>query len=474
MKAVEKVVSFLPDAAAAAAAASGAAAGKAKPPLPKPGLTRKGKWLVVDSAGHAVSMEVSKLKMSHELGLALRDWRLLDPSLATSYPSAILAREKALVVNLEFIKCIITRARVYVTNLDDQNTLQFVEELQRRLPASPDATMPLSPSLATLTGTARQAAPAGTARGMGGRAGSGLGPPGGSEAGGSAQVVPLSSIRAPVEELPFELRALEVALDMVSLYLEGLATDLEAASHPALDALTARISTGNLERVRRIKNRMVRLTTRVETLREVLEKLLDDDEDMKDLHLTGKEQDAAEVLQRRSLRAGTVTPFDVPVPFTGATGNEEAPSPRTPRTDMSLAHSSSSSSSSSKSSLGDDPDVGTVEMLLEPYFMMVDNTHEKLQALGEYIQDTEDYINIELDSHRNDLFRLILMLTSFEVSVNMITAITGLFAMNLMLQPGVEGQGPYWQFVTISVVCGTATIVLFGGILTYCRLKGLI
>lgn len=34
---------------------------------------------------------------------------LLDPSLATSYPSAILAREKALVVNLEFVKCIITR-----------------------------------------------------------------------------------------------------------------------------------------------------------------------------------------------------------------------------------------------------------------------------------------------------------------------------------------------------------------------------
>ena len=36
----------------------------------------------------------------------------------------------------------------------------------------------------------------------------------------------------------------------------------------------------------------------------------------------------------------------------------------------------------------------------------MDNTHEKLQALGEYIQDTEDFINIELDSHRNDLFRV--------------------------------------------------------------------
>lgn len=40
--------------------------------------------------------------------MQLRDLRLLDPVLATSYPSAILARDSALVLNLEFIKCIIT------------------------------------------------------------------------------------------------------------------------------------------------------------------------------------------------------------------------------------------------------------------------------------------------------------------------------------------------------------------------------
>ena len=34
---------------------------------------------------------------------------LLDPQLATSYPSAILARERAIVVNLEYIKCIIAQ-----------------------------------------------------------------------------------------------------------------------------------------------------------------------------------------------------------------------------------------------------------------------------------------------------------------------------------------------------------------------------
>lgn len=41
--------------------------------------------------------------------------------------------------------------------------------------------------------------------------------------------------------------------------------------------------------MRRIKNRMVRLNTRVETIHELLEKLLDDDSDMKDINLTAKQ-----------------------------------------------------------------------------------------------------------------------------------------------------------------------------------------
>ena len=48
------------------------------------------------------------------------------------------------------------------------------------------------------------------------------------------------------------------------------------------------MSPGNLEALRAIKNRMVRLFTRVETIRELLERLLDDDDDMRDMNLTAK------------------------------------------------------------------------------------------------------------------------------------------------------------------------------------------
>ena len=39
--------------------------------------------------------------LTHELGIQIRDLRLLDPLMTSTYPSAILCREKALVVNLE-------------------------------------------------------------------------------------------------------------------------------------------------------------------------------------------------------------------------------------------------------------------------------------------------------------------------------------------------------------------------------------
>ncbi len=55
--------------------------------------------------------------------------------------------------------------------------------------------------------------------------------------------------------------------DQVTRHLAEQTADLEAAAHPALDALTRKVTTQTLERVRRVKTRLVRLKTRVETVR---------------------------------------------------------------------------------------------------------------------------------------------------------------------------------------------------------------
>ena len=298
------------------------------------------KWLSIDTSGNTSMVSLNKAHLTQILGVQLRDLRLLDPKLATSYPSAILCRDRSLVVNFEFIKMIVGLDKCYITNLEDESAGSFVTELQRRLTA---VSQGIAPTKSTLDLTVADAA---------------------SAAAGSSGF----------DELPFELRVLEVALDFVSQYLERLTGDLEAAAHPALDALTVKVSTDNLERVRRVKNRMVRLTTRVETLREVLEKFLDDDSDMRDMNLAAKvaresqEERAAEIA-----RHGSIQPFDVMLPATGT---------KTPGTPRSAAVTYDSEEEEEEA-------VEEVEQLLEAYFINLDNTWNKLQTLTEYIDDTE-------------------------------------------------------------------------------------
>jgi len=78
-------------------------------------------------------LQADKLSITQELGIQVRDLRLLDPAMATSYPSAILCRDKALLVNMEHIKCIITTHYLLLLNADQPSVLQFAEDIQFRL-----------------------------------------------------------------------------------------------------------------------------------------------------------------------------------------------------------------------------------------------------------------------------------------------------------------------------------------------------
>ncbi len=151
-----------------------------------PTLLAARKWVRVNKQGEANVAQADKHLRHHlqqALGVQLRDLRILDPALATSYPSAILVREKALVVNLEHIKCVISTSCVYVLNADDENVIAFIEELQRRL------------VLVAVHAPAPE---------------SGLNQPPGQ--------LDMQKLEVhPPDEMPFELRVLEVALDVVSL-----------------------------------------------------------------------------------------------------------------------------------------------------------------------------------------------------------------------------------------------------------------
>lgn len=88
-------------------------------------------WLLLDSTGQAQVVEAGKHTIMRRTGLPARDLRILDPLL--SYPSTVLGRERAIVINLEHIKAIITAHEVLLLNSRDPSVTPFVEELQRGL-----------------------------------------------------------------------------------------------------------------------------------------------------------------------------------------------------------------------------------------------------------------------------------------------------------------------------------------------------
>ncbi|XP_030975417.1 magnesium transporter MRS2-I [Quercus lobata] len=365
-------------------------------------------WILLDSRGEGTNLDVDKYAIMHRVHIHARDLRILDPLL--SYPSTILGRDKAIVLNLEHIKAIITAEEVLLRDPSDENVVPVVEELQRRLPPA-------------------NAIPQGL--------GDGKEYPGGQH-----------DVDAGEEdESPFEFRALEVALEAICSFLAARTTELETDAYPALDELTSKISSRNLDRVRKLKSAMTRLTARVQKVRDELEQLLDDDDDMADLYLSRK-------------LAGTSSP----VSGSGA-ANWFAASP-TIGSKISRA-----SRASVVTVRGDENDVEELEMLLEAYFMQIDGTLNKLTTLREYIDDTEDYINIQLDNHRNQLIQLELFLSSGTVCLSIYSLVAGIFGMNI---PYTWNNNYGYMFKWVIIVSGAICAFLFTLIISYARYKGLV
>ncbi|XP_028116854.1 magnesium transporter MRS2-I-like isoform X2 [Camellia sinensis] len=349
-------------------------------------------WILMDAEGKSTVLDVDKYAIMDRVQIHARDLRILDPLL--SYPSTILTREKAIVLNLEHIKAIITPEEVLLRDPLDDNVIPVVEELQRRLP---------------FINSIRE------------------GQEDGNELGDQQDVE-----AGEEEESPFEFRALEVALEAICSFFDARTTELETAAYPALDELTSKISTRNLDQVRKLKSAMTSLTARVQKVRDELEQLLDDDDDMADLYLSRK-------------LAGPSSP----VSGLGAANS----CPASPTIGSKKSRASRASVATFR---GDENDVEELEMLLE---------------LREFIDDTEDYINIQLDNHRNQLIQLELLLTSAGISVSLCSTMAGIFGANI---PFTWNSNHGYMFKWVVIVTVAFCTCIFILIISYARYKGLV
>lgn len=93
-------------------------------------------WIKIDLNGDSKVLELDKATIMRHCSLPARDLRLLDPLFI--YPSTVLGREKAIVVSLEQIRCIITAEEAIIMNSLDGCVVQYRTELVRRLQSSKD------------------------------------------------------------------------------------------------------------------------------------------------------------------------------------------------------------------------------------------------------------------------------------------------------------------------------------------------
>lgn len=91
---------------------------------------------------------------------------------------------------------------------------------------------------------------------------------------------------------------------------------------------------------------------------------------------------------------------------------------------------------------------------------------------GEYIDDTEDLINIELDYSRNRLIRLEILITIGTFSLAFFNIVTGMLGENLVIPPSITQD--IWGFVLVNLGTGCFCVSLFVGAYWLLRMQKVI
>ncbi|KAK4477361.1 hypothetical protein RD792_016582 [Penstemon davidsonii] len=426
-------------------------------------------WLLLDSTGQAQSVEAGKHAIMRRTGLPARDLRILDPLL--SYPSTVLGRERAIVINLEHIKAIITAQEVLLLNSRDPSVIPFVDELQRRILRHYQATKSHEAGDGENTDWTNlydmeEPQP--------------RSPPNYSKSFPSKEVAGKMDGKEQSAEnregpklLPLEFVALEACLEAACSCLENEARTLEQEAHPALDKLTSKISTLNLERVRQIKSRLVAITGRVQKVRDELEHLLDDDDDMAEMYLTDKllqqlGNSSFSSISEQDDMDEEVVPSEMDDRHIDNRREQFFGGPNAPSRGSHGTHTSA------HSTISKHLDVEELEMLLEAYFVQIDGTLNKLSTLREYVDDTEDYINIMLDDKQNHLLQMGVMLTTATLVVSAFVVVAGIFGMNIKIDIFNDEQHGMTRFLWTVGGGSVGSLFLYVTAIAWCKYRRLL
>lgn len=448
----------------------------------------KTNWVSIDGRGVVCKVAADKraITKAKELGVSTRELRMFDQIYGHFHNNTtrILVRENALLFVMEGYRLIITKDEVFMPlfGLPPDTLSDLIKELEYVLKRRHRIIQEMRPSADLTTATCcHDAEPNGTP-------------------GNDGEAMRLGSLSATSENeeeeeeiLPFELRVFEVALGRVVANFKDQIVELDEVCHPALEALTRSVDKVTLDHVRMLKNKHSKMTKKVEAVVEELERIMDDDDDMRRMILSEEffeEPFAVEEGEVISLHQ-SLTPSNRRSFFQRANSSGPKKSPKTSPSLDSLDKAASGGSNSSTdlkclqrmnrsgsfaASLdGDqendphDPELDMVENLLEFYFSILDHAFDCLKTLEEIIDNTEEMINIELDTARNRLIKLEILLTGSTFTFTIYAVVAGVLGENLDL--------PQWmiaKFWIVNLMTVLFCSVLMCGLYTWCRYENLL
>lgn len=332
-----------------------------------PDLTLRCTELDIDGNVTVRAGEFQKSELCAQHGIQARDLRKIDSKFVNQMP-AILVRKHAILVNLLHIRALIEADRIVLfdsiatPNTYDENMLVY--ELQERLRSS------------TNTASANDDVTEGDVDGS----------------------MPIEAAQ------PFEFRALEAVLISVINSLQSDEEVLVNLVQNLLAYLEESVDRSKLRELLQYSKRLSKFGQKVLNIRDAIEEVLEQDEDLAAMYLTQKLK--ANSLQRTK------------------------------------------------------DDHEEVELLLESYLKQVEEIVNHVESVSSHVRTTEDVVNIILDSQRNSLLLLEIRLTILTVGLSTGTFLSGLFGMNLI---NTMEQSPNAFFIVSAIAfTGIATLTVTG------------
>uniref|UniRef100_A0A383WIT7 Magnesium transporter n=1 Tax=Tetradesmus obliquus TaxID=3088 RepID=A0A383WIT7_TETOB len=230
--------------------------------------------LRLDEAGAVRRLRIKRRDLLREHGLQPRDLRRIDPTIDfTKTSPSITIKEDVLLLNLGGIRAIVTADKALLFEPASGNTRKLLDTLVPRLQASAGQRLLAKQQAAAAAAAGSQGSRDGHESELYRR-----------EAYPTNWQARQAGARAP----PFELEVLEGVLMVATGRLDAEVLSVTRRVGELLQKLPRDINPVNLEELRRIKQTLVELENKADTLREMLEQIMDDEDELRELNLSSR------------------------------------------------------------------------------------------------------------------------------------------------------------------------------------------